>query len=59
MRDDDDDAQNMYILDSAQGPMLLTVYRNGQLLLHSLGTMEIISQGSVVGGALCLLIEGL
>lgn len=47
--DDNDDVQNMYILDSAQGSMLLTVYRNGQLQLHRLSDMEIVSQGSVVG----------
>ena len=57
--DDDDDDQNMYILDSAQGAMLLTVYRNGQLLLHRLSDMEIISQGSVVSSGLCSLIEGI
>ena len=57
--DDDDDDQNMYILDSAQGAMLLTVYRNGQLLLHRLSDMEIISQGSVVRSGLCSLIEGI
>ncbi|KAK8823892.1 hypothetical protein WA538_001180 [Blastocystis sp. DL] len=51
--------ENMYILDSAQGAMLLTVYRNGQLLLHRLSDMEIISQGSVVRSGLCSLIEGI
>ena len=56
--DDDDDVQNMYILDSAQGAMLLTVYRNGQLMLHRLSDMEIISQGLVVRSGLRSLIEG-